>query len=193
MSQKDYISDNLITMRDRLRESTAAIRETAEQNKNELPSEEGSRSAGSVITQLTTDTPSDRRTQEGLRAKSDLAGRLARDLAKIHGMIAEQDRRSRELQKIREALQTLDKTLEQVTPANNDRLFAAETDRLRLEYFRLCGALDALTSGNAGNTTSGVRDEFKKENTTLQGAWIIGGAILAGAAIIAGITAMIFL
>ena len=193
MSQKDYISNNLITMRDRLRESTAAIKEAAEQKKMstlaadapvQMPSASATAAAG-------TENAADRRMAEGFRAKQDLAGRLARDLARVNGLLARQEQQVRELAAIRESLQTLEKTLDQVTPAGSAGLFAAETDRLRLEYFRLCGTLEALNvSGEAGSSKSA---EIRQEDTTLKGAWIIAGTILAGAAVIAGITAAIFL
>ena len=193
MSQKDYISNNLITMRDRLRESTAAIREAAEQKKMstlaadapvQMPSASATAAAG-------TENAADRRMAEGFRAKQDLAGRLARDLARVNGLLARQEQQVRELAAIRESLQNLEKTLDQVTPAGSAGLFAAETDRLRLEYFRLCGTLEALNvSGEAGSSKSA---EIRQEDTTLKGAWIIAGTILAGAAVIAGITAAIFL
>lgn len=193
MSQKDYISNNLITMRDRLRESTAAIREAAEQKKmTNLPSDTPRQDLPPADpAAAAVESAADRRMAEGFRAKQDLAGRLARDLARVNGLLARQEQQVRELAKIRESLQTLEKTLDQVTPAGSAGLFAAETDRLRLEYFRLCGTLEALTfSGESGRNKPA---ESRQEDTALKGAWIIGGAILAGAAVIAGITAGIFL
>ena len=191
MSQKDFISNNLFTMRDRLRESTAAIREAAEQKKitasADAPVQNPSPAAPAAAGVT---SAADRRMAEGFRAKQDLAGRLARDLAKVNGLLARQEQQVRELAAIRESLQNLEKTLDQVTPTGSAGLFAAETDRLRLEYFRLCGTLEALTvPGESGSKST----EIRQENTALKGAWIIGGAILAGAAVIAGITAAIFL
>ncbi|MBQ4337503.1 MAG: hypothetical protein IJC34_09960 [Lentisphaeria bacterium] len=188
MSQKDYISDNLITMRDRLRESTAAIREAAEQKKTQ---EEPQSTARPIP--VAENVP-DRRMAEGLRAKQDLAGRLARDLAKVCGILSSKEQQIRELQQVRDALQTLEKNLDQITPAGSAGLFAAETDRLRLEYFRICGALEALTANTAAGTgREAQQEESRKDKTMLTAAWIIGGTILAGAILIAAVTAKIFL
>ena len=82
--------------------------------------------------------------------------------------------------------------LEQITPTGSAGLFAAEIDRLRLEYFRVCGTLDTFISGVEQADRSGGT-AFPREDMTIRSAWIIGGAVLAGAAIIAGITAAIFL
>lgn len=195
MSKKDYISDNLITMRDRLRESTAAIRDAAEQKKrNSLPLEESTAvQTAETPVPAAPESAADRRMTEGIRAKQDLAGRLARDLARISSLLAEQESRVRSLHQVRESLQMLETNLDKVTPAGSAGLFAAEIDRLRLEYFRQCGQLDTLTASAAVPASNHYQDEIRKENSTLQGAWIIAGAIIAGTALIAAATAMIFL
>lgn len=192
MAKNDYISDNLITMRDRLRESTAAIREAAEQKKNTVAGDAHQPEVREEAPPQNTASLVDRRVTEGLQAKLDLAGRLAKDLAKISVILAGEERKIGELQKLEASLQTLSQTLEQTTPENFAGRFAAETDRLRLEYFRLCGALEALTA-SPGSTAGKKTEEHTGQNTDLRGAWIIGGAILIGAAVIAGITAAIFL
>ncbi|MBR2643095.1 MAG: hypothetical protein IKD46_08200 [Lentisphaeria bacterium] len=187
MSKQDYISDNLITMRDRLRESTAAIREAAELKKTpEEPQTADCKTPGA-------ENARDRRMTEGFRAKQDLAGRLARDLAKINGLLSCREQQIRDLQQVRDALLTLEKNLDQVTPTGSAGLFAAETDRLRLEYFRICGTLESLTAHSQTTTVREDMQDPRKDKTTLTAAWIIGGTILAGAILIAGITAMIFL
>ena len=193
MSKNDYISDNLFTMRDRLRESTAAIREAAEQKKVQEQSPENTPQASSAPQQTIPESTMDRRTKEGLQAKQDLAGRLARDLAKTDALIAEHEQKLKELTKVQASLQSLEKELAQLTPAGSSGLFAAETDRLRLEYFRICGTLEALATVKTAGSAGSERYDTKKENTALTAAWIIGGAILAGALILAGATAKIFL
>ncbi len=196
MSKKDYISDNLFTMRDRLRESTAAIREAAEQKKIPAqPADEPQQTVSEqpLPVQTCPESAQDRRMAEGMRAKQDLAGRLARDLAKTDSLIAIREQNLKELVRVRETLQTLEKNLNQVTPAGSAGLFAAETDRLRLEYFRICGTLDTLSANAAASAAGNNRDDLKKEDSALKAAWIIGGAILVGALLIAGITAKIFL
>jgi hypothetical protein len=130
--------------------------------------------------------------EEGFRAKQDLACRLGRDQAKVATLITGTEQKLRNLQQIQETLQMQEAKLGQITPTGSAGLFAAEIDRLRLEYFRVCGALDTIVSGVERVERSG-REAFPKEDMTIRSAWIIGGAILAGAAIIAGITAVIFL
>ena len=188
MAKNDYISDDLITMRDRLRESTAALREAAEQKRAE-----NTPGAAAPAPAPATDERVDRRLADGIRAKQDLAVRLARDGARIEKLIAGLDARRAELQQAKDALAGLSAALDALSPLDPGGRFAADTDRLRLEYFRLCGTLDALApQGEKENASEHARIDRELAAKTQTAAWIVGLAILAAAGIVAGVIAAVF-
>ena len=192
MSRNDYISDDLITMRDRLRESTTALREAAEEKRNR-PSETAKGSVPAPAAAPSAENAAVRRQADGVRAKQDLAGRIARDRARIGKLLEQTEARRAELRQAQDALAALDQALTRLSPLDPGGQFAAETDRLRLEYFRLCGTLDTLApaaereanrKNDAADRTSGA--------ALKQAAWIVGLAVLAAAGVIAGVIAAIF-
>jgi len=177
MTQKnDYISDNLITIRDRLRESASAMRETPVR----APAASPAPAPEAAVS---------RRQEEGERAKLDLSGRLAHDLAEIEGDLEKLSKRSEALQQLQKNLVSLQEKLQAATPAALQNGFAAETDRLRMEYFRLRGTFDAWLRKTEDPVRGGT---FQPAGDSLADAWIIAGAIVLGAAMVAGVTAAIF-
>jgi len=196
MARNDYISDDLITMRDRLRESTAALREAAEEKRNRPPeTAKGSVPAPAAPVQSADSAESGaaRRQADGVRAKQDLSARIARDRARLEKLLEQTEARRTELRQAQDALAALDQALDRLSPLDPAGRFAADTDRLRLEYFRLCGTLDVLAP--AKDREDGRKTDTAEQTSGAslkQAAWIIGLTILAAAGIVAGVLAAIF-
>ena len=196
MAKNDYISDNLITMRDRLRESTAALREAAEQKRSQPPAESSAplpetAPVSAAPPEYVPESAADRRLADGLRARQDLFTRIARDAARIEKSLETLDARRNELRRAKDALDALNASLEALSPHDPAGRFAADTDRLRLEYFRLCGTLDALAPAADCETARDDKDGTPDDRLQ-KAAWIVGLAVLAAAGIIAGVIAAIF-
>ena len=188
MPKNDYISDDLITMRDRLRESTAALREAAEEKKSRPETTQEP-----VPAPHPADSPAARRQADGMRAQQDLASRITRDRARLEKLLEQTETRRTELRKAQDALTALDHALAELSPLDPSGRFAADTDRLRLEYFRLCGTLDALAPGAGRENDRETGAAAQAQNILLkQAAWIVGLTVLAAAGIIAGVIAAIF-
>ena len=197
MAKNDYISDNLITMRDRLRESTAALREAAEQKRNQPTAESAPAPENAPVpatsSEYAPESAADRRLADGLRARQDLFTRIARDTARIEKSLETLDIRRNELRRAQDALKALNASLDALSPHDPAGRFAADTDRLRLEYFRLCGTLEALVSAHdADRTADKDADGRDLGRRMCAAAWILGLAVLAAAGIIAGVIAAIF-
>ena len=194
MPKDDYISDNLITMRDRLRESTAALREAAEEKRNLPPPErEPVRAPEPPPSPMPSDSAASRRQADGMRAKQDLSARLARDRARLEKLLEQTEARRGELRAAQDALDALDRDLSRLSPLDPSGRFAADTDRLRLEYFRLLGTLDALASAPAAADRGEPAGERQRQDAPLlAAAWIVGLTVLAAGGVVAAVVFLTF-
>ena len=163
INRKDYVTDNLVNIRDRLRENTAARGFQVDQEPAipaELP-ENPPPVQTPVSMPVQTSAPSFRqkRQEEGDRMRRDLELRLAHDLAELEVAIEQEEYSLKLKTDAHQRFAALQSRLAQCTEDALQTNFAPEIDRLRMEYFTIVGKLDALQENaepekNTGNVIS---------------------------------------
>ena len=163
INRKDYVTDNLVNIRDRLRENTAARGFQVDQEPAipaELP-ENPPPVQTPVSMPVQTPAPSFRqkRQEEGDRMRRDLELRLAHDLAELEVAIEQEEYSLKLKTDAHQRFAVLQSRLAQCTEDALQTNFAPEIDRLRMEYFTIVGKLDALQENaepdkNTGNVIS---------------------------------------
>lgn len=191
MSRKDYISDNLVNIRDRLRQSAATPEDpvtpeepAAAVEPEPVPAPEPSvpepvPAAGAVV----------RREADGDRAKRDLQCRLGHESAAVGTELRLLEERIEELGKLKVLFAETARKLEETTPEKSGSLFAREVDMLRIEFFRLAGRREAETAPVHGKEAK-VSPVPGRE--LLLAGGLVAAAVLIGAVIIGGAIAVVF-
>ncbi|MGE4565499.1 MAG: hypothetical protein AB7F32_11560 [Victivallaceae bacterium] len=188
MSRKDYISDNLVNIRDRLRQSTGTAEEPA------APEEAATVGSESVPTpSLAEPAPAAeavvRREADGDRAKRDLQCRLGHESAAVETELRLLEERIGELGKLKVLFAETARKLEETTPEKSGSLFAREVDMLRIEFFRLAGRREADTAPVPGKEMNS--SALCGRELLLTGG-MVAAAVLIGAVIIGGAIAVVF-
>lgn len=189
MSRKDYISDNLVNIRDRLRQSPGAPEDSV------TPEEPAAAVAPEVEPAPLAAEPAPvsgavvRREADGDRAKRDLQCRLGHESAAVETELRLLAERLEELGKLKVLFAETSRKLEETTPEKSGSLFAREVDMLRIEFFRLAGRREADTApvpGKEANASSVSGREL------LLAGGMVAAAVLIGAVIIGGAIAVVF-
>ena len=166
INRKDYVTDNLVNIRDRLRENTAARGFQVDQEPAipaELPENPPPVQTPVQTPKMPVQTsaPSFRqkRQEEGDRMRRDLELRLAHDLAELEVAIEQEEYSLKLKTDAHQRFAALQSRLAQCTEDALQTNFAPEIDRLRMEYFTIVGKLDALQENaepekNTGNVIS---------------------------------------
>ncbi len=183
MSRKDYISDNLVNIRDRLRQPAPASPEEAAPTAEEaVPTPE--QSAPALISEA-----AGKREADGDRAKRDLQCRLGHESSAVETELKLLEERIVELGKLKVLFAETARKLDETTPEKSGSLFAREVDMLRIEFFRLAGRREADTAPVSGKA-SGSSPVPGRE--LLAAAGLVAAAVLIGAVIIGGAIAVVF-
>lgn len=200
MARRDYISDNLVDIRDRLRQYAKPIETTADDPQLDLPP----RSAVSApqpspirpVAAPVAPVSSPVRTavargEEFERSCRDLQGRIGRDLAEVSAELELLGERQRELEKFRSVLNHVSEELAHL-PAAPEQGKALE--HLRIEYFQASGRAAAfgLRPGSVPPGTGGREPVEKSFGRLFLEALPIGFFLLAGAVILALALVFIF-
>ncbi len=170
MPRNDFISDNLVHMRDRLKENTARLN-------GEIVAETPPEKA-KLSDRIVKSGPS-----EPERLRNDVKGRIERDFATVNAELELAALRRSELEKFREILEKL--------TAEAD---AAEVDKLRLAYFQAAGRASAFLKGPLHSTAAAGPDGGNKQKSfgqIFKEALPLGSAIIAAALIVAGTLAVL--
>ncbi len=188
MNRKDYISDNLINIRDRLRQprpmpDPAAESPTVPENPVAPATPERTTAAPQTRAAV-------RREADGMRAQSDLLNRIAHDAAELAGEAELAEQTLRDSRALRDLLLALAEKTERLSPEKDGAVFARNVDSLRLEYFRIAGKRDALRR-NHGHPGGG--DPADRSREWLLPVAVLGGAILLAGLIVALAMAAVFL
>ena len=191
MNRQDYVTENLVNIRDRLRENTAAkgfqvaqdaaIRETTAAEQVAVP-EQAAAPAPASATSFR-----QKRQEEGDRMRRDLELRLAHDLAELEVSIRREEYALRLKQDAQQRFAALQQRLSQCTEASLQANFAPEMDKLRMEYFTVIGKLDALqeeaepekSTGNVISSGMGLREVLILVAGMAAAALIVGIFLLA--------------
>ncbi len=175
MNRKDYISDNLINIRDRLRQPRPVPETAAE--------------PPAAAERLTAPPPQTRaavrREADGMRAQSDLLSRIAHDAAELETEAEAAEQTLRDSRALRDLLLALAEKAGERSPEKDGTGFAKSIDNLRIEYFRIAGKRDALrrSGGHAprGEDAGHARREWLLPAALLAGAMLLSAVIVAAA------------
>ncbi len=190
MNRKDYISDNLINIRDRLRQprpmpdSTTGTPAAPENTASPAPPERMSTAAPPQTRAAV------RREADGMRAQSDLLNRIAHDAAELAGEAELAEQTLHDSRALRDLLLALEEKTGQLSPEKDGANFARNVDNLRLEYFRIAGKRNAMRRAG-GHVPRG--EETGRGREWLLPAVILAGAMLLSAILVAIAMAAVFL
>ncbi len=184
MDRKGYISDNLVNIRDRLKQQSAATPESAD-----VPTPGSTPNAAANAP--ASGRAAERRMAAGDDARRDLACRVARDLSRFETEEKRCRERAEELAKLQSLFRTLQEKVDAVTPETHGALFAREMDLLRIEYFRLLGRCEK-SPGNNPAAGTGLEERRNLGREVRFACGVIAGAIVLGAAIVAAVVALVF-
>ncbi len=191
MNRKDYISDNLINIRDRLRQAhplpDSAAAGSGPSDQTAVPSAPAP--APEPVPVPVPVAAAARREADGARARSDLLCRIAHDAAELSAGVETTEHMLRTYQSLRETLSALEEKAGRLSPESEGASFARSVDGLRMEYFRVAGRLDAVRR-TAGSASRGGDD--RQSGTHLLPTAILAGAILISGLMIAVVVAAVF-
>ncbi len=152
MPRNDYISDNLVNMRDRLKQNYA--------NPADAAPSAGSLSTPTVpqtdpvATQASGSVARNGRGDDLERTRRDLEGRLQRDLAAVSTELQLEITRRQELEKFLAVLNRVSGEVDSLREETvRDAEYARRLERLRIEYFQAAGRVSAFerhAEGRAG-------------------------------------------
>ncbi len=199
MARRDYISDNLVDIRDRLRQYAKPIETTAEDPRLDLPLRSAVpavqpspiRPVAAPAAPSSSVRTAVARGEEFERSCRDLQGRIGRDLAEVSAELELLGERQRELEKFRSVLNHVSEELARL-PAAPEQEKALE--HLRIEYFQASGRAAAfgLRPGSVPLRTGGGEPAEKSFGRLFLEALPIGFFLLAGAVILALALVFIF-
>ncbi len=183
MNRKDYVTENLVYIRDHMRASTqpaAAAPETA------APA---SAAPASAAVSDSRERAVWKRQSEAGQAKRDLAERLARDLAELEQELRQEEDGLSLKRRIRDDLAVQTGELQKLSADTAGDGFPQAVENLRREYFRTLGRRAALIRQQTGNQAA---QPNQLQRTDLYTAAIIvaGGMTLAGIIIAVAIAAV---
>ncbi|MGF0034871.1 hypothetical protein [Victivallis vadensis] len=192
MPRSDYISDNLVNIRDRLKQNYAKTAEAATE-KPEAVSDTPPVPAPAPLSTRTPAFPHAGRNEELERARRDLEGRLLRDIAATTAELEQERIRRQELEKFLAVLNRNHTEFQQLGNSG-DPDFARKLERLRGEYFQAAGRVSAFElRRNSGGGISPADADPKRFGRLMFEALPLMIALIAGALIVAAALLIIFL
>ncbi len=197
MAGKGFATDNLVTMRDKLKkyqQPAEARPEPTEQEEAPAASPPPPAAAPASVTTSqslpTIPRASANRNDETERTRRELEGRLHRDLNRLQCELETERIRLAEFERFQQTLATIHRELEAVIAAGpEDPLYAQKLDRLRLTYYQAAGRARAFESQAAPIHHA---DPHATHNRSMKEALPVAIAILLGSAIVAGTLALLF-
>ena len=168
MPRSDYISDNLVNIRDRLKQNYAqtAGAAAAEKSTETTPAAALTPAPSQVaVAPLSTRTPLPARAgkvEELERVRRDLEERLLRDIATTTAALEQQRIRTQEQEKFLAFLKSNYAEFQQLVVSDNPD-FGRQLERLRGEYFQAAGRIKAFEQPSFHAGHSGMmKDEPKR-------------------------------
>ncbi len=183
MPKSDYISDNLVNIRERLKQNNRALEGTA---KNPIATSTESVKETSQVPLLVAHSASSRsgRSEELERLRHDLGDRLRRDMAATSVELEQAKLQVQELEKFSKSLECVHTEFLQLGSDSGE--LALQLDRLRSEYFRASGRASAFSQfGRSGVTPHSPDPEPKTWGRMVYEALPLALAIFLSALVIA--------
>ena len=193
MSRDNFISDNLIKIRENLRQNPVKSSISEEVPPAPASQDNGAHlKSGEMRFAPELPQPAPRmqtRTPELDRERRELAGRIRRDYSCVAAELDNMELKRKEAAVFLEFLSRHQKALDSVdVDAENS---SRELDRLAWEYYRMAGRWRAFSDSRS---TSGIQeDHANNRRNDRSGTWMTPAAILLGAVIISIILAASFL
>ncbi len=187
MPRNDFISDNLVNMRERFRQNAAAGNSTASSTGPDAPQPENTAPVLPAPPAAPT-SGNTGRDDERERVRRDLEGRILRDLAAARAELARLAGRREELSRFEQELAREWEEFRRLTPGSAE--YAGQLDRLRIEYFRQTGGVSALlvpampAAGAAADSAPSTFRRRAAETLPLTLAILFAALIVAAAIIL---------
>ena len=189
MSRDNFISDNLIKIRENLRQNPVktgaadSFGQSSPVHNPTAPEETAGKSAEiTFVSELPQLAPRmQTRTPELDRDRRELAGRIRRDYSCVAAELENMEMKRREAAVFLEFLQKHQRELESMDFSAEGS--SRELDRLAWEYYRMAGRWRAFSSGASGRAAVGAEGE-PREAAGKTALWGVSVAILLGAVIV---------
>ena len=176
MSRDKFISDNLIHIREHLRQSCANIAQAQGSLQEPSPGNE-------IHLDLKNPVPhaggGSSRSSE--REYNEFAGRLQHDIAAVGAELLHAQTKVHELDKFNTQLLDIAKRMQEI-PVQNSQDFFREFDRLKITYFQIAGRASAFRNTSAPQVQQQVTREPEKKsgrNVFLPISILISGIIIS--------------
>ena len=186
MNRKDYVTENLVYIRDHMRAST--------QPQTAAPEVEPAAPAPAPAPAAAASDSRDRavwkRQTEANQAKRDLAERLARDLAELELELRQEEDCLSLKRRIRDDLAVQTGELQKLSADASGDGFPQAVENLRREYFRTLGQRAALNRRQTGIPTAAQPNQLQRTDLYSAAGIIAGGVTLAGIIIVIAIAAV---
>ncbi len=183
MDRKDYISDNLVRMSDRLKQNAAARyrEEPAEADLSLSPR------PASAVDNVT------RREQDNLRSQRDLSARIAKECSELAAELELMEEKSAKLRLLKELYDKQLAALQELDPQTDGTMFGRNVDLVRIEYYRLSGRRNTLSGRESEEKIqSGSNVEPLSLRGVMNAALVIAGAIVLAGFVLTAALAMVF-
>ncbi len=189
MSRDNFISDNLIKIRENLRQNPV---KSGAPDGGSMPSS----AQNPVVPELSAEKSADIHIAQGLpqpaprmqtrapgldRDRRELSGRIRRDYSCVAAELENMEKKRQEAAVFLEFLQKHQNELDAMDLSADGS--SRELDRLAWEYYRMAGRWRAFSSSDSvqGRAEEGA---VRNDSSGAKGVWLVAGAILLGAIIV---------
>jgi len=180
MAKNDFISDNLVHMRDRLKENAAKAGSSAPVPASGEEPEAAPKLSGRTVMR----DPGPVRVDDPVRRKRELAEKLERDRAAAAAAIEVESGMLEELRRFDHALAELERDLRQLGSADTPE-GARELEKLCFAHYRVAGRASVFLNGRGGGLVSPSAPEPGGLRRHCRESLPLAAALIASALIVA--------
>ena len=179
MAKHDFISDNLVHMRERLKENAARAGASVSAVRDEKPARESA--------PLLSERPAVGLRGEGFdRQRRDFGCRLERDRASVAAELELESQKIAELERFAKALEGMENDFRNLPPGESPEVLR-EFEKIRFSYYRASGRVSAFLKGGADASASPER-EGSRHGTA---PWLPVAAAMVISALIVALTLIV--
>ena len=172
MAKNDFISDNLVHMRERLKENAARAGAPAA-----VPREDKTGTESAPPPPLSTRD----------RQRRDFGCRLERDRAAVAAELELESRKIAELERFSQALDSLEQGFRNLAPGETPEVLR-EFEKLRFAYYRASGRVSAFLKGGGDSASAPEREGIRHGTTAV---WMPVAAAMVVSALIVAVTLIV--
>lgn len=185
MAKNDFISDNLVHMRERLKENAARAGAPAA-----VPREDKTGTESAPPPPLSTRIPMRQapdRTDGFDRQRRDFGCRLERDRAAVAAELELESRKIAELERFSQALDSLEQGFRNLASGETPEVLR-EFEKLRFAYYRASGRVSAFLKGGGDSASAPEREGIRHGTTAV---WMPVAAAMVVSALIVAVTLIV--